>query len=435
MDKNYDVIIIGAGVIGAGIGFELSKRGQKTINIDMLPAAGHGSTGNTCAIIRTHYSTYEGVAMAYEGYHHWKDWENYLGSKDEKGLIDFHQTGCLMIEGADSIWPAMRKHYLDVGVPFEELDLETVKKRYGIFNFHSFWPPTRPEDNAFFQDRTEYVKGAVYTPCAGYINDPVLSTHNLQKAAEAKGGEFLFNAEVTQIRQAGNKVLGVTLADGQMIDAPVVVNVAGPHSFVINRMAGVEEDMNVKTRALRHEVHHVPSPEGFDFEKDGIFTTDGDSAIYFRPEVGNMILVGSEDPECDKRQWIENPDEFNCDITSEQYKAQAYRLARRVNNLAVPNKPLGVAALYDCSDDWIPIYDKSSLDGFYMAVGTSGNQYKNATIVGHMMSEMINACENGRDLDLDPLQVTFPYTKLVVNSGFYSRKRKINDNSSFSVRG
>jgi sarcosine oxidase subunit beta len=62
--------------------------------------------------------------------------------------------------------------------------------------------------------------------------------------------------------------------------------------------------MNVKTRALRHEVHHVPSPEGFDFEKDGIFTTDGDSAIYFRPEVGNMILVGSEDPECDKRQWI-----------------------------------------------------------------------------------------------------------------------------------
>src|SRR5436309_4756049 len=49
------------------------------------------------------------------------------------------------------------------------------------------------------------------------------------------------------------------------IDAPIVVNVAGPHSFVINRMAGVEDDMNVKTRALRHEVHHVPAPPDFDF--------------------------------------------------------------------------------------------------------------------------------------------------------------------------
>lgn len=435
MSKNYDVIIIGAGVIGAGIGYELAKRGHKTLNIDKLPSAGFGSTSNTCAIIRTHYSTYDGVAMAFEGYHHWKDWENYLGYRDENGLITFHQTGCLMIEGPKSNWPKMRKLYLDVGVPFEELDLDTVNKRFGIYDLHSFWPPNRPEDPGFFEKRTEYVKGAIYTPCAGYISDPQLSTHNLQRAAEVKGGEFLFNAEVIKIRNAKNRVQGVTLANGQMIDAPVVVNVAGPHSFVINRMAGVEDDMNVKTKALRHEVHHVPSPEGFDFEKNGIFTTDGDSAIYFRPEVGNMILVGSEDPDCDERKWIENPDEFNREITNEQYKAQVYRLARRVRNLRVPNKQLGVTDLYDCSDDWIPIYDKSSLDGFYMAVGTSGNQYKNATIAGSMMAEMIIACENGRNQDKNPLQFKCPYTGLVLNSGFYSRKRKVNPDSSFSVRG
>ncbi|GAB5469420.1 MAG: hypothetical protein Kilf2KO_24500 [Rhodospirillales bacterium] len=34
--------------------------------------------------------------------------------------------------------------------------------------------------------------------------------------------------------------------------------------------------------------------------------------------------------------------------------------------------------LYDASTDWISIYDKSALPGFYMACGTSGNQYKNA---------------------------------------------------------
>jgi len=38
---------------------------------------------------------------------------------------------------------------------------------------------------------------------------------------------------------------------------------------------------------------------------------------------------------------------------------------------------------------WIPIYDKSDLPGFYLAIGTSGNQYKNAPEVGKMMAELI----------------------------------------------
>ena len=49
------------------------------------------------------------------------------------------------------------------------------------------------------------------------------------------------------------------LADGRSVDSAIVVNVAGPHSFVINDMAGVTETMNIKTKALRHEVHHVPA--------------------------------------------------------------------------------------------------------------------------------------------------------------------------------
>ena len=275
----------------------------------------------------------------------------------------------------------------------------------------------------------------IYTPCSGYISDPQQSTHNLQRAAESKGGEFLFNAEVKEIRKKGNRVKGVTLADGTQIDADIVVNAAGPHSFLINRMAGVERGMNVKTKALRHEVHFVPSPEGFNFESDGYFTSDGDNAIYFRPEVGNSILVGSEDPECDKRQWVENPDEFNRQITDGQYKAQVYRLARRIPDLGIPNLMRGVAELYDCSDDWIPIYDKSDLDGFYMAVGTSGNQYKNAPVVGRLMAQMIEACEDGLNHDSEPFQYACEYTKLHLNTGFYSRKRTINPESSFSVRG
>ena len=40
MTQNYDAIIIGAGISGAAIAFELSKKGFKTVNIEKLAAAG-----------------------------------------------------------------------------------------------------------------------------------------------------------------------------------------------------------------------------------------------------------------------------------------------------------------------------------------------------------------------------------------------------------
>jgi sarcosine oxidase subunit beta len=84
MNDRYDAVIIGAGVIGAAIAFEMAKKGYRTLNVDKLPAAGEGSTGSTCAIVRTHYSTWDGTALAYESFLHWKDWESYLEAEDER---------------------------------------------------------------------------------------------------------------------------------------------------------------------------------------------------------------------------------------------------------------------------------------------------------------------------------------------------------------
>ena len=67
MSETYDAVIIGAGVIGAAVSYELAKKGWKTVNIDRNPTAGYGSTSASCAIIRVHYSTYDGTALAYEG--------------------------------------------------------------------------------------------------------------------------------------------------------------------------------------------------------------------------------------------------------------------------------------------------------------------------------------------------------------------------------
>jgi sarcosine oxidase subunit beta len=70
-----------------------------------------------------------------------------------------------------------------------------------------------------------------------------------------------------------------------------------------------------------------------------------------------------------------------------------------------------------------------------MAVGSSGNQFKNAPVAGHVMAELITACEAGRDHDEDPVAVTLPYTGESLDLGFFSRNRAINTDSSFGVNG
>ena len=435
MTKKYDAVIIGAGIIGASIAFELAKKGYKTLNIDKLSAAGAGSTINTCAIIRTHYSTLEGTAMAYESYLHWKNWAEYLGVEDERGYAIFHETGFLILVGKNRDISGILEHHRSLGIPFEEWDLQTLQERAPYLDVKSYYPPRRPSDEKFGESSGETLTGAVFFPSGGYINDPQLSVHNVQRAAEAKGATFRFKAEVTEIRQKDGHVEGTTLLGGEEIDAPVVVNAAGPHSFVINQMAGIEESMKIKTRALRHEVHFVPAPDKYDTEKHGHVTSDDDIAGYCRPETGGLLLVGSQDPECDPKEWIEDPDNYNREVSNEQWQAQVFRLAQRITDLPIPGQARGIVDLYDVTDDWIPIYDKSDLGGFYMAVGTSGNQYKNGSIAGLLMAELIDACEHGHNHDADPVKVECPKTGLVLDAGFYSRNREINENSSFSVLG
>ena len=162
------------------------------------------------------------------------------------------------------------------------------------------------------------------------------------------------------------------LADGMVLHAPLVINVGGPASFLINAMAGVTDDMTMTTRALKQDVVHVRSPAGFDSERNGIVVFDSDISCYCRPEHGNHILIGSEDPPCDEHVWVTGDADYDRNFTA-QWNVQAMRYAQRVLSIGIPKIASGVIGCYKVKEDWIPIYDKSSLPGFYMACGNSGN--------------------------------------------------------------
>jgi sarcosine oxidase subunit beta len=432
MTDRYDAIVIGSGIIGAAIAFELGKRGVRTLNVDKLAAAGDGSTGSTCAIVRTHYSTWDGTAIAYESYLHWKDWAAYLGVEDERGAAHLIQTGLVIITSRQRDFARELGFHDALGIPYETWDAGTLAARLPFCDVTAFHPPRRADDESFGVPAAEAVPGAIFIDSAGYVNDPQLATHNLQRAAEAHGASFLFNADVVDVLVERGRTAGLALADGRVFHAPVVVNAAGPHSALVNGMAGLEGTMKVGTRPLRHEVHYLPAPAT---EEPLPFISDDDIGGYARPEVGHTLLIGSQDPACDPPEWIDDPDQFNRDVTMAQWQSQVYRMALRMPGLDIPNRPHGLADLYDVSDDWIPIYDRSDLPGFYLAIGTSGNQFKNAPMVGRLMAEIIRACEAGHDHDRDPVQIVAPYTGVTLNAGFYARNRDVNRDSSYSVLG
>ncbi|RLJ98921.1 NAD(P)/FAD-dependent oxidoreductase [Ruegeria conchae] len=430
-----DAIIIGTGVIGAAIAFEMAKAGWKTLSLDRNTQVGHGSTAGSCAIVRMHYSTFDGTAFAWEGYHYWRDWADYLGLSDDANLAQFRETGCMVMKTeANGFLENHKKYSTELDCPFEEWTPEKITEHLPIYALDSFAPARRMDDPEFGQSNGAHVQGAVFWPNAGYVTDPALSAQNLMDAAKLHGADVRTGAEVREILTSEGRVAGVKLTSGEEIHAKVVVNVAGPGSAIVNEMAGVLGDMTIQTRPLRQEVVHVPAPEGFDFETQGTIVSDSDIALYCRPEHGNHILIGSEDPACDPHQWCEDDVNYNQDFT-DQWTTQAMRYAQRVPSLGIPSRTRGVVDLYDASTDWIPIYDKSSLPGFYMACGTSGNQYKNAPIAGKMMTALIGYVEGGADHDANPLQFDLPYLGRTIDTGFYSRKRPINTESSFSVLG
>lgn len=438
MAQTADAIVIGAGVIGAGVAFELAKQGRSVVCVDKNPSAGYGPTSASCAIIRVHYSTFDGIAMAYAGYFDWRDWSDYLELGRDLGegrdLAVFKQTGCLVMQTDHNDHLSKQLALSDqLGIPYEQWDETAVRKKMPVYDLASYFPPKRRDADGFGESNGARISGGVFFPTAGYITDPQLSARNLQWAAEAKGATFRFRAAVTEILQAGGRAAGVKLEDGTELHAPVVVNVAGPWAPKINAMAGADGDINIKLQALRQEVTHVPSPEGFDFETDGMVVSDSDVAVYCRPEHGNHILIGSEDPPCDVMEYVD-PDDYDTNF-SEQWEVQALRYAQRVPTLGIPSRRQGVVSLYDASEDWIPIYDKSALPGFYMACGTSGNQFKNATVAGRLMASLVEYCEAGNDHDTAPMRFTLPHIDLEVSASFYSRKREINRESSFSVLG
>ena len=156
-------------------------------------------------------------------------------------------------------------------------------------------------------------------------------------------------------------------------------------------MAGVTGDMRITTRALRQEVFAVPAPPGLLLADGAPFVADLDLGQYFRPRPAGRC--SSAAPRRRATSWSGS----TTPTTSTTWRRSRAGSGRRCGwpgacrRSASRRGPSGLAALYDVTDDWVPIYDRSSLDGFFMACGTSGNQFKNAPLAGQFIRALVDA--------------------------------------------
>lgn len=442
-ENSFDAIVIGAGIFGCGITFELARRGLRVCAVDMNAGPGMGSTSSSGAIIRFSYSTVDGVRLAWEGNQYWERFAEYLETDEHRhGVAHKVLTGQIMLRTHEDLHQLYVRNLTEAGVPFAELTSAEVVAQHPYLTVADFGGPASPDDERFWAEPSGVIPGALFMPDCGYINDPQLAAQNLHTAAVAKGAAFCFGARVDELLLAddGASVAGVRLrAKGEKpattIHAPIVVNVGGPWSSAVNKIAGLENSMTIQTRPMRHEAHLAPAPDGLDFEADGTIVGDLDQGMYFRPATGNNIFVGSTDPECDGHEWVEDMDNLNREVTEPIWSRQMMRVAKRVPGFGVPHTRQGLAEAYDVSTDWGPIYDRTDLDGFFVAIGTSGNQFKNACVASHLMGELITAVGNGHDHDADPLLVHGRFTGTPIDMGAFSRNRVVNADSTNSVMG
>ncbi len=428
MHDRADVVVIGAGVIGCAVALELARQGRDVVVVERNAGPGLGSTSASSAIVRYHYDHLDESTLAWEAGQRWMDWGRYLGAIDPAGLAEFVRCGALVLDGPLMHREAPLAHLRTLGITVDELSPAEIRERFPAIDPARLAPATVVDDPHFWAEPSGEI-GGYWVPDAGYVSDPQLAASNLAHAAASIGVELRYATEVRAVHRDHRRVSALTLAsrDGTITDVRprTVVNAAGPWSATLNRMADVLGDFNTSTRPLMQEVISVPAPEGFRIGDGGTAVTDPDFATYFRAHGSHTVLVGSMEPPCDPLIYLDDADQAAEHVSAATWEVQSLRLARRLHGTTIPSQPRGIVGVYDVTDDWIPIYDRTSLDGWFVAIGTSGHGFKQAPFVGELVAALVLAVEQGHDHDADPVEVAAPWTGNVVRMGHFSRRRHV----------
>lgn len=394
MRDTADIVIAGAGIMGLSIAHQISRRDDRRIVVlEKALNVAEGSTGASCAILRQRYTHPEAVAVARDGLKAHRNWGAYTGLEEPRAR--FHHTGVLWMLGEEREQLAEVHSMMDgLGVDVSIIDGDAVRERFPALS-----TCRAPFDLTGEVEHECVEHDAFLYEVEGGFFDPVSAAQDLLEVIRARGVDVRFATEVTAIRTTAGAVSGVDLADGTVIDAPVVVNSTGPWASQLAATAGF--DYSPWTiRPIRAQVIYREWPRD---EVPGPIpvVADGSGGIYFRPEAGGeQILVGSIREE-DEQEIVTDPDVFNANIDAAFRDVKIHALHHRIPSLPYRGGITGLAGLYTMNvEDVHAVVGPTDLEGFIVVNGFSGHGFKESPAIGSMVARyLVGAAADEWDTD------------------------------------
>ena len=363
--KTADVVILGAGVMGTSIAFQLAKRKAGKIVVVDKDHVGRGGSGRSSALIRMHYSFPAEVQLALASLEIFQNWKDVVG-----GPGDFRKTGFVRIVHPNETERLKLNVEMQrqLGAKVELLDRNQLKDLEPDWNIDD-------------------VELAAYEPDSGYGDGAGVAGDFLESARQA-GVDYLPRTQAMSLVTENGRICGVATDRGTISTGTVVV-AAGPWTRPLLKQAGYD----VPIECEFHQVAILRNAP--DMKGGGCACIDSVTATYFRSDAHDKFLVG----DFYGRRPID-PDNFPQRASDESLEEIIDRTCRRVPKLAHAEVMRGVTGVYDVTPDSRPLMGEiPNIKGLYLCAGFSGMGFKISPAIGIVMSELI-LDGKGRTVDI-----------------------------------
>lgn len=362
MNKSADIVIIGGGISGAAIAYNLAKKGMKNIVLVEKRFIASGATGACGAGIRQQWGTKMNCQISKMSCDFFETANEVLGYD---GDIEFKQGGYLLLATSEKEKEQFKRNVKlqnSLGIDSRELTLEEAKEIVPILNTDGF-------------------VSAAYNGKDGHLN-PFHVTLAFSSAAEKLGVEIMKYTEVTDILLDGGKITGVVTNKG-IIKTTKVVNAAGGYSQHIAKMV----DIDLPIFSERHQILVTEPVDPILSSMVMSFTGN----FYCQQVPHGGIIMGRGDADEPRDGNINSGWRF------------LDEMAKCITTVLPPLKNAMVirqwAGLYNMTPDRQPILGSvNEVEGFYLAVGFSGHGFMFGPATGILMSEIIMGEETSIDI-------------------------------------
>lgn len=369
-----DVVIVGGGVVGSSIGYHLRDDGftGRIVIVERDDTYARASSNLAMGGIRQQFGSAVNIRLAQYSIAFYRDFDRRMSVAGHSSHAWFRQRGYLFLVDAKSSATFERR--------FTILTARGAHvTRMSVDEIRTMLPDLFVDDLVF---------GLIGTD-DGYAN-PKQVLRGFRAGAAAAEVEFVRD-EVIDVRRAGDRVAGVLLASGERIDAPVVVNAAGPFAARVAAMAGIDQPV----RPMRQHLFRCDLPKMWPYRWPMTIDPGG---VHWRHD--DPVEPGQPDRIILAKTKLDEPYGESFDYDESRWLADFYPdLVRRVPAFRDVRLVEGWAGLYEMTPDHNPmIGEHPALRGFFMANGFSGHGLMMAPATGKVVSELIR---NGRTETVD----------------------------------